>query len=85
MKNIFTLVLMIILSLTVLSCGGESTVKYNGPTVQTAEELAKLKAREKEELTTYKILDAEKGIYQIPVDSAMKIISSDKSSDIDFK
>jgi len=81
MKYFYVFIIFIALAFTVMSCDGESTVKYNGPTVQTAEELAKLKSREKEELTTYKLLDAENGIYRIPIDSAMAIMSSDESSE----
>ena len=63
-----------ILSVSILSCGGESTVIYKAPTVLIAEDLTKLRASEKEALTKYKLLNAEKGIYQIPIDSAIKIL-----------
>lgn len=68
------LVSLALLSLSILSCGGESTVIYKAPTVQIAEDLSRLRAREKDALTTYKLLDAQKGIYQIPIDSAIKLL-----------
>ena len=81
MKNILILVSLILLSLSILSCGGESTVIYNTPTALVAEDLARLRAKEKDGLTLYKLLDAEKGTYQIPIDSAMVILSSVKASE----
>ena len=73
-KNILVVLFLSLLSLSINSCGGESTVKYKAPTFQNAEELTKLRAREKEALTTYKLLDAGKGIYQIPIDSAFNLL-----------
>lgn len=40
-------------------------------------DLRALKARENETLYSYKVLDAEKGIYQIPIDRAMKLLSEE--------
>jgi len=39
-----------------------------------SEAIVKLHAREAEELSTYKLLDPEKEIYRIPIDSAMVIV-----------
>ena len=39
-----------------------------------SEAIIKLRAREAEELSTYKLLDPEKEIYRIPIDSAMVIV-----------
>ncbi len=77
-KNIFALISLILLSLFFISCGGESTVIYMAPTIQNSEELTKLRTREKTALTSYKLIDAEQGIYQIPVDSAIKILLDTK-------
>ncbi|MCK5124680.1 MAG: hypothetical protein KAR42_00345 [candidate division Zixibacteria bacterium] len=79
MRKLWIISSLIIVSFSILSCGGESTVIYNAPTIQDTEDLAKLRAREKEELTSYKIIEAEKGVYQIPVDSAMAIMAGDKA------
>lgn len=70
-NNILVLVSLFVLSLSILSCGGESTVIYQAPTIQKEADLAKLAAREKKELNSYKLLDAEKGVYRIPIDSAI--------------
>ena len=42
-----------------------------------SQELRELRAQEEEILTTYKVLDAEKGIYRIPIDRAMKVLSEE--------
>ncbi len=81
-NKISALVLLVLLTMIILSCGGESTVIYMAPTVQISKnlkhqfDLKQLRAREKEALTSYKLLDSGKGIYQIPIDSAMKILTS---------
>lgn len=80
MKNILIFISMALIALSILSCGSEATVIYKAPTFQDAEDLAKLRAREKDELTSYKLLDSVQGVYQIPVDSAMKILSGSTTS-----
>ena len=42
-------------------------------------QLQEIKERENNILSSYKIIDKEKGIYQIPVDSAVKLISDEYS------
>ena len=39
--------------------------------------LRDLRAGEEETLTTYKVLDAGKGIYQIPIDRAMQLLAEE--------
>ena len=39
-----------------------------------SEAILKLRAREAEELSTYQLIDAEKEIYRIPIDSAIVIV-----------
>lgn len=39
--------------------------------------LRELRARENEELTTYKIIDADKGIYRIPIERAKKLLAEE--------
>ncbi len=39
--------------------------------------IRELRARETEELNSYKLLDAEKGIYRIPIDRAMQLIADE--------
>jgi hypothetical protein len=40
-------------------------------------QLRDLRAHEEEMLTTYKLLDADKGIYRIPIDRAMQLIAEE--------
>jgi len=39
--------------------------------------LRELRAREVEELNSYKILDPEKGIYRIPIDRAIELMADE--------
>jgi hypothetical protein len=39
--------------------------------------LRELRAREDQQLNSYKILDEEKGIYQIPIDQAIEVVSNE--------
>jgi hypothetical protein len=43
-------------------------------------DLKTLLAVQKEELTSYKILDAKRGIYRIPIDRAMELLVREASS-----
>ena len=43
-------------------------------------ELKSLLASEQEELTSFKILDAERGIYRIPIDLAMELLVKEASN-----
>ena len=42
-------------------------------------DLQSLEAADKEELSTYKILDAERGIYRIPIEQAMELLAKEAS------
>jgi len=42
-------------------------------------ELQDLEAADMEELTTYKILDAERGLYRIPIERAMDLLAKEAS------
>ena len=42
-------------------------------------ELQDLDAADMEELTTYKILDAERGMYRIPIERAMELLAKEAS------
>jgi hypothetical protein len=43
-------------------------------------ELQSLETADKEALSTYKILDAEQGIYRIPIERAMELLAKEASS-----
>ena len=42
-----------------------------------SKELRELRAKETETLNTYKSIDSEKGIYQIPIDRAMELMADE--------
>jgi hypothetical protein len=42
----------------------------------TSTKLRELRSQEDEALTSYKIIDSDKGIYQIPIEQAMKILAN---------
>lgn len=42
-----------------------------------SKDLRELHAREDEELNSYKVLDARKGVYQIPIDRAMQVLADE--------
>ena len=44
-----------------------------------SKELLEIHAREQETLTTYKLLDAGKGVYQIPIEHAMKLLAGENT------
>lgn len=50
---------------------------FNAVEKPRSEELLKLRKHEKEVLDNYKLLDKDKGIYAIPIDSAMKLTVED--------
>lgn len=43
-------------------------------------DLKQLETAEKKELTTYKVLDADRGVYRIPIERAMEILAKEASS-----
>jgi hypothetical protein len=66
MENLFTLV--------------SSEEIYAKQASVPSSDLEKLRTSEHETLTTYKVLDKEKGIYQIPVSDAMSLVVRDYAS-----
>jgi len=50
---------------------------YNVFLKPESSEIRDIRARETEVLTTYKILNAEQGIYQIPIDRAMQLLAEE--------
>ena len=53
----------------------ESEITYETQLQPVSVMLKEILAEEEEILTTYKILDAEKGVYRIPIDQAIKLLS----------
>lgn len=51
---------------------------YNTVLSQTSKELMELRQVEFEKLNGYKLIDPENGVYQIPIERAMQLISQGK-------
>lgn len=66
---------IILVLLTDYFISAESEIIYETQLQPESVNLKDLLAEEEEVLTTYKILDAEKGVYRIPIDRAMKLLS----------
>lgn len=75
--SIFILVILIVLLNDFFIIQKEDIV-YKTVLSQTSQELIELRKVEFERLNQYKIIDAQKGIYQIPIDRAMQLISEGK-------
>jgi len=53
----------------------KSEITYETQLQPVSVTLKEILTEEEEILTTYKILDAEKGVYRIPIDQAIKLLS----------
>ena len=53
---------------------------YEAQLQPDSDELKSLLASERKELTSFKILDTERGIYQIPIDRAMDLLVKEAST-----
>jgi uncharacterized ion transporter superfamily protein YfcC len=74
--TVFVIIIFVIL-LVFLSdyfIGSKEEMVYETQLKPESVSLKELLAEENEILTTYKILDPDKGIYRIPVEQAMKIL-----------
>ena len=69
---------MIVVLIDIFKIHKESAV-YDSVLSKESKELAELRAYEQETLNNYKLLDAEKGIYQIPVQRAMQLLTEEYS------
>jgi hypothetical protein len=71
---------LLIITATIFVGTGKYAITYNRPSVSDSQELKDLRIRENEELSSYRLIDSNKGIYQIPIDSAMeKFIAGNKN------
>lgn len=52
----------------------KETIMYEQVLSVESETLLKLRARETKELNSYRLLDSTKGVYQIPIEKAMRIV-----------
>ena len=53
----------------------EQVLTQNSPALQ------EVRQRDEEILTTYKLLDADKGIYRIPIDRAMQLLAAEANTE----
>jgi len=76
--SIAVIVIMIVVLIDFFKIQKESMV-YDSVLSQESKELVELRTMEFETLNNYKLLDAEKGIYQIPIKRAMQLLTEDHS------
>ena len=78
------LIVVLIVLLIFLSdyfLGVKEQIVYETQLKPESSDLKKLREAELETLTSYKILDANRGIYQIPIDKAISTLAGESSSD----
>ena len=76
--SIVVIVVMIVVLIDFFKIQKESMV-YDYVLSQESKELVELRTREKETLNNYKLIDAEKGVYQIPIKRAMQLLTEEHS------
>ena len=76
--SIIILVVMVLVLSDIFIFQKESVV-YDSVLSQESKDLVELRSVEFETLNNYKILDSEKGIYQIPINRAMQLLAEEKS------
>jgi hypothetical protein len=77
--SIAILVIMIIVLIDIFKIQKENVI-YNSVLSQESKQLVELRTYEHETLNNYKLLDAEKGIYQIPIERAMQLLAEENSN-----
>jgi hypothetical protein len=77
--SIVILVVMVLLLADLFKLHKESVV-YDSVLSQESKDLIELRSIEFETLNNYKILDVEKGKYQIPIKSAMQLLAEEYSN-----
>ena len=80
LSAIFIIVLVVILVFLIdYFVKSKEEIVYETQLKPESIELKDLFAAEKEKLSGYKILDQDKGIYQIPIDQAMELLAREAS------
>ena len=77
---LITLLIIILVLLTDYFVESKEQMIYEAQLQPDSVDLKSLLASEQEELTSFKILDTERGIYQIPIDRAMELLVKEASS-----
>jgi len=76
--SIAVIVVMIVVLIDFFKIQKENVI-YDSVLSQESKELVELRTVEFETLNNYKLLDAEKGIYQIPIKRAMQLLTEQYS------
>lgn len=76
LTGIVLIVIMVLVLIDIFKLQKENEV-YNSVLSQQSKDLVELIAMEKETLNSYKLLDAKKGIYQIPIKRAMQLLAEE--------
>jgi len=76
--SIAVIVVMIVVLIDFFKIQKENAV-YDSVLSQESKELVELRTMELETLNNYKLLDVEKGIYQIPIKRAMQLLTEEYS------
>ena len=77
---LITLLIIILVLLTDYFVESKEQMIYEAQLQPDSVDLKSLLASEQEELTSFKILDTERGIYRIPIDRAMELLVKEASS-----
>jgi hypothetical protein len=77
--SIAVIVVMIVILIDFFKIQKENMV-YDSVLSQESKELVELRASEFETLNNYKLLDAEKSVYQIPIKRAMQLLTEEYSN-----
>jgi len=75
-----TLLIIILVLLTDYFVESKEQMIYEAQLQPDSVDLKNLLASEQEELTSFKILDTERGIYRIPIDRAMELLVKEASN-----
>jgi len=77
---LITLLIIILVLLTDYFVESKEQMIYEAQLQPDSVDLKNLLASEQEELTSFKILDTERGIYRIPIDRAMELLVKEASN-----
>ena len=80
--SVFLVVVLAIILVLLMDyfVGTKEQMVYEAQLQPESVDLKQLEAADKEELTTYKVLDADRGVYRIPIERAMELLAKEASS-----
>ena len=74
---ILVVLVVLIVAINELFLSSKEQMIYDVVLSKESAELRDILAKDAEKLNNYKVLDAEKGVYQIPIDRAMEVLSEE--------